>query len=157
MILDKIVKHKIFEVNKQKEILPLDEIKQKLNDKYSSRSFKEAISVPNKVNLIAEIKKASPSRGIIRKDFDPADIAITYEANGASAVSVLTDNKFFQGDLAFLSIVRNVTSSLPILRKDFIIDEYQIYQSKMAGADAILLISAILDRDTLQRFIKKMN
>lgn len=153
MILDEIVKHKVTEVNKQKEAISLDEIKQKLNTKHSLRRFKEAISVPNKINLIAEIKKASPSRGVIRKDFDPKEIAIAYEANGASAISVLTDKKFFQGDLAFLSIVRSVTSSLPILRKDFIIDEYQIYQSKMAGADAILLIAAILNLDSLQRFL----
>ncbi len=152
MILDEIVKHKIIEVNRQKELLPLDEIKRNFNVNHVSRRFKEAISVPNRINLIAEIKKASPSRGIIRKDFDPADIAITYEANGASAISVITDKKFFHGELEFLSIVRSVTSLLPILRKDFIIDEYQIYQSKMAGADAILLIAAILDLDTLQRF-----
>ncbi|MGQ9610056.1 MAG: indole-3-glycerol phosphate synthase TrpC [bacterium] len=153
MILDKIIKHKIIEVCKQKETISLDEIKQNLNANHSLRRFKEAISVPNRINLIAEIKKASPSRGIIRKDFDPASIAVAYEDNGASAVSVLTDKEFFQGDLKILSIVRSVTSLLPILRKDFIIDDYQIYQSKVAGADAILLISAILDLNTLQKFL----
>lgn len=153
MILDKIIKHKIIEVNRQKETISLNEIKQNLNANHSLRRFKEAISVPNRINLIAEIKKASPSRGIIRKDFDPASIAMAYEANGASAVSVLTDKEFFQGDLKILSIVRSVTSLLPILRKDFIIDDYQIYQSKVAGADAILLISAILDLNTLQKFL----
>lgn len=153
MILDKIIKHKIIEVNRQKETISLNEIKQNLNANHSLRRFKEAISVPNRINLIAEIKKASPSRGIIRKDFDPSSIAMAYEANGASAVSVLTDKEFFQGDLKILSIVRSVTSLLPILRKDFIIDDYQIYQSKVAGADAILLISAILDLNTLQKFL----
>lgn len=153
MILDKIIKHKIIEVNRQKETISLNEIKQNLNANHSLRRFKEAISVPNRINLIAEIKKASPSRGIIRKDFDPASIAVAYEANGASAISVLTDKEFFQGDLKILSIVRSVTSLLPILRKDFIIDDYQIYQSKVAGADAILLISAILDLNTLQKFL----
>ena len=153
MILDKIIAHKKLEVDAQKLHTPLGEIKRNLADVDAVRRFKEAISVQDKVNLIAEIKKASPSRGVIRSDFDPEAIAITYEENGAAAISVLTDREFFQGDLSFLSRVRSVTSSVPILRKDFVIDEYQIYQSRLAGADAILLIAAALDLPTLDKFL----
>jgi indole-3-glycerol phosphate synthase len=153
MILDKIIAHKKLEVDAQKENTPLNKIKRNLIGLDPVRGFKAAISTPGKVNLIAEIKKASPSRGVIRDDFDPEAIARTYEDNGAVAISVLTDRKFFQGDLSFLARVRSVTSSVPVLRKDFIIDEYQIYQSRLAGADAILLIAAALDLPTLSRFL----
>ena len=153
MILDKIIAHKKLEVEAQKQHTPLDEIKRDLADIEPVRGFKEAISAPGKVNLIAEIKKASPSRGIIRNDFDPEAIARIYEENGAAAISVLTDREFFQGDLSFLAMARSVTSSAPILRKDFIIDEYQIYQARLAGADAILLIAAALDPLTLEKFL----
>lgn len=153
MILDKIVAHKKLEVDAQKKHKSLDAIKQDLSGVDAVRGFKNAISAPGRVNLIAEIKKASPSRGVIRSDFDPQAIARIYEGNGASAISVLTDRKFFQGDLSFLARVRSVTSAIPILRKDFIIDEYQIYQSRLAGADAILLIAAVLDLPDLNRFL----
>jgi indole-3-glycerol phosphate synthase len=147
-ILDKIIAHKKIEIKEQKSLIPLDEIKRRLSDVDDVRGFKKAISRPDKVNLIAEIKKASPSKGIIREDFDPSAIAEIYEQNGASAISVLTD-KFFQGDLSFLKAVRSVTSKIPILRKDFIIDEYQVYQSRLSGADAILLIASVLDLRSL--------
>jgi indole-3-glycerol phosphate synthase len=153
MILDDIVAHKKLEVDLQKSDAPLDVIRRDLSDVDAVRSFRTAISATGGVNLIAEIKKASPSRGIIRSDFDPEVIARIYQDNGAAAISVLTDSKFFQGDLSFLARVRSATSSVPILRKDFIIDEYQIYQSRLAGADAILLIAAILDLPTLTRFL----
>ncbi len=153
MILDDIVAHKKLEVDIQKSNVPLDAIRQDLASVDAVRGFRTAISGPGRINLIAEIKKASPSRGIIRSDFDPEAIARIYEDNGAAAISVLTDSKFFQGDLSFLARVRSATSSIPILRKDFIIDEYQIYQSRSAGADAILLIAAILDLPTLTRFL----
>jgi len=153
MILDKIIAYKKLEVESQKTQIPLHDIKQMLSDSDDTRSFKNAISVPGKVNLIAEVKKASPSKGIIRSNFNPSDIARIYESNGASAVSVLTDQEFFQGDLSYLSTIRSVTSLLPILRKDFIIDEYQIYQSRLAGADAILLIAAVLAPRILSRFL----
>jgi len=153
MFLDRIVTHKKLEIDTQKKLIPLDEIKRNLVNADAIRSFKSAILVPGGVNLIAEIKKASPSRGVIRNDFDPASIARTYEDNGVSAISVLTDREFFQGDLSFLKIVRSATFSVPILRKDFIIDEYQIYQSRLVGADAILLIAAILDLQDLNRFL----
>jgi len=103
-------------------------------------------------NLIAEIKKASPSRGVIREDFDPVEMAEVYEENGAAAISVLTDKKFFQGSINFLPEVRRVTG-VPLLRKDFIIDEYQIYESRVYGADALLLIAAVLSREEMDSFL----
>ena len=148
-ILDKIIAHKKTEIEEQKNLIPLDEIKLRLSDVDDVRGFKKAISRSRKVNLIAEIKKASPSKGIIRKDFDPSAIAEIYEQSGASSISVLTDKEFFQGDLSFLKAVRSVTSKTPILRKDFIIDEYQVYQSRLSGADAILLIASVLDLQSL--------
>jgi len=149
MILDEIIAHKRIEVEEQKRTMPFDEVRRRSESVTDRRDFKGALSRKGKVNLIAEIKKASPSKGIIRQDFDPSAIASIYEQNGASAISVLTDQKFFQGDLSFLKISRSVTSSIPLLRKEFIIDEYQVYQSKLAGADAILLIAAVLDRQGL--------
>jgi indole-3-glycerol phosphate synthase len=103
------------------------------------------------ISIIAEIKKASPSRGIIRKDFDPLAIAQVYEQYGAAAISILTDRKFFQGDLGYLQQVRDVTS-IPLLRKDFIVDAYQIYEARVAGADALLLIAAALSQAELTDF-----
>lgn len=153
MILDKIVAHKKTEVDAQKQHTAIDAIKRELVGVGPVRGFREAISAPGRINLIAEIKKASPSRGIIRSDFDPEAIARLYEENGAAAISVLTDREFFQGDLSFLGLVRSVTSSTPLLRKDFIIDEYQIYQARLAGADAILLIAAVLDLADMERFL----
>lgn len=104
------------------------------------------------MNLIAEIKQASPSRGIIRKDFDPVSIARIYEDCGADALSVITEEHFFKGSLAILSKIRKHTS-LPILRKDFILDEYQVYESYVYGADAILLIAEILEEDRLSELL----
>lgn len=153
MILDEIIAHKKLEVAAQKQDESLDEIRRKLADIGPVRGFKAAVSRPGKVNLIAEVKKASPSRGVIRADFDPEAIARIYEDSGASAISVLTDKKFFQGDISFLAMVRSVTASVPILRKDFIIDEYQIYQARLAGADAILLIAAALELPALRKFL----
>jgi len=109
------------------------------------------LNMLNEISIIAEIKKASPSRGIIRKDFDPLAIARVYEQHGAAAISILTDRKFFQGDLDYLLQVRDITS-IPLLRKDFIIDAYQIYEARVAGADAVLLIAAALSQAELTDF-----
>lgn len=116
------------------------------------RFFKEKISQPGRMNLIAEIKRASPSRGIIRQDFDPIKIAQIYEDCGADALSVITEEHFFKGSLALLSRIRRKTS-LPILRKDFILEEYQVYESYVHGADAILLIAEILEEARLRELI----
>lgn len=123
-------------------------------DKFKKRDFKEAISkkVANEETaVIAEIKKASPSKGLIRKDFDPQKIAEEYELNGAVCLSILTDEPFFQGKLEYLQMVRN-SCDLPILRKDFMIDPYQIYETKAYGGDCILLIVAALDKVQLRDF-----
>ncbi len=123
-------------------------------EKYQKRGFIEAISKKvssEETAIIAEIKKASPSKGLIREDFEPKKIAEDYEANGATSLSVLTDEPFFQGKLEYLDMVRN-SCSLPILRKDFMIDPYQIYETKASGGDCILLIVAALDLAQLKDF-----
>jgi indole-3-glycerol phosphate synthase len=145
MILDDIIKQKEFEI--------ADLSIPNLDDLIPSRNFKNALARSEKMKLIAEIKKQSPSAGIIRQNFDPAELAKTYEKAGASALSVLTDNKFFGGSLEDLKKAREACS-LPVLRKDFIIDEKQIYESKAAGADAILLICKILGFEKLVEFLK---
>lgn len=110
--------------------------------------FHGALAATDHVRLIAEVKRASPSAGLIRKDFDPATIAKAYQAGGAACISVLTDEPFFQGSLDYLKQVR-ATVELPILRKDFIVDEYQLLQARVAGADAVLLIAECLTPDEL--------
>ena len=152
MILDTIVAHKREELKRDKENTPLQTLKSRLYDLPPTRDFRAALVPPGTVNLIAEVKKRSPSKGIIREDFDPVKIAKTYTRNGASAISVLTDHEFFGGNLSYLSKIRNAVE-LPLLRKDFTIDEYHIYQARVAGADAVLLIVAILTPEQLREFI----
>lgn len=144
MILDKIVARKKEEVNTLKTkglVEPETEID-------PPRGFTKSLSDYNGVAVIAEAKKASPSKGIIRADFDPAMIAKAYKNGGAQAMSVLTDEDFFQGSLTYIPIVRR-TVDLPVLRKDFIIDPIQVDQAGIYGADAILLIAAILEQSQL--------
>ncbi len=136
MILDEII------TEKKKEVAEL---------KGSQKSLKARLAQPG-ISLIAEIKKASPSKGIIQENFQPKSQAISYENAGVSAISVLTDKKFFQGSNQVLEEVRQVTD-LPILRKEFIIDPIQIYQSFFIGADVILLIVAVLDPEQLRQFL----
>lgn len=114
-----------------------------------SISLKNSLSHKNKISIIAEVKKASPSKGVIRHDFDHLKIADTYQSNGADAISILTDEKFFKGSIIFLSEIRKI-SDLPLLRKDFIIDEFQILEAKAFGADAILLISEALSENQIK-------
>src|SRR5207245_67759 len=109
---------------------------------------------PGRIQIIAEIKKASPSAGVLRADFDPVAIARTYEAHGAAAISVLTDEPFFQGHLSFLPAVRAAVSP-PLLRKDFILDRYQLLEARVAGADAVLLITEILEGPDLPRLLQQ--
>ena len=141
-ILKKIILHKQEEVKERSRVTPIERIKgsQRL---YAIRDFKSALAQYG-VQIIAEIKRSSPSAGDILADVDPAAVAKAYEQNGAAAISVLTDQKFFGGQLEFIQQVKAVTE-LPILRKDFIISEYQVWESFQAGADAILLIADAID------------
>ena len=151
MILSRIIEEKRRIVEEAKRAKSQDELIKETKNICIRSSFKKNISRPHHINLIAEIKKASPSRGVIRGDFNPVKIAITYQANGASAISVLTDERFFEGRLEYIKKVKE-SVSLPILRKDFFIDEYQIYESVSAGADAILLICEILSSNEMSKF-----
>ncbi len=148
-ILDKIVTFKKVEIEKRKNFTPLKSFIDKIPEE--RRDFKSALK-KGEISIIAEIKRHSPSRGLLRENFDHRDIAKEYEKNGASAISVLTDSKFFWGRNAYLTDVKKEVN-LPILRKDFIIDEYQIYESAYIGADAILLIAKILELRELKNFI----
>lgn len=150
MILTKIIEEKRREIDRASGRVPLGDLKKKAASIYIKSSFKKNISRKGHVNLIAEVKKSSPSRGVIRPDFHPLQIALTYQASGSSAISVLTDERFFDGKLEYLkSIKERVT--IPVLRKDFIIDEYQVYEAAVNGADAILLIAHILTHEELNR------
>lgn len=152
MILDTIIGHKLKELEFDKNSVPLSTLHSKLNSLHPTKDFMEAISKTGEMNLIAEVKKKSPSKGIIRAEFDPIRIAETYEEFGASAISILTDVRFFDGKLEYLTAIREVVD-VPLLRKDFTIDPYHIYQSRVGGADAILLIVAALTSMQLQEFI----
>jgi indole-3-glycerol phosphate synthase len=152
-ILDEIYKHKLGEVSENKKRIPVEALKEQCKKRHRTRSFGDALKSDNNIRIIAEIKKASPSLGIIREDFNPVGIARIYEACGAAAISVLTDEKFFQGSLSYLTEVKR-SVGLPILRKDFIVDAYQIYEARSAGADAILLIAALLSKDEIQRYLE---
>jgi len=151
-ILDEIYKHKLSEVAENKRQVSIETLKEQCKKKQKARSFGAELKSNTNIRIIAEIKKASPSLGIIRKDFNPVDIARIYEAGGAAAISVLTDEKFFQGNLSYLTDVKK-SVNLPILRKDFIIDAYQIFEARSAGADAILLIAALLSKEEMQRYL----
>ncbi|NQT06046.1 MAG: indole-3-glycerol phosphate synthase TrpC [Candidatus Omnitrophica bacterium] len=153
MILTKILEAKRKEIEIAKERLPLDKMQKQLTVLPSSRGFRNAISKEHEICLIAELKKASPSSGLLRRDFDPVRIAQVYRAYGAKALSILTDEKFFQGKLSSIDTVKREVY-LPILRKDFVIDKYQIYESKLSGADAILLIADLLSRSELFQFLE---
>ncbi len=144
-ILNRIVRTKRKEVDEAKRRCPLEELQRRLEGAPRVRNFFRACTRRPRglVNVIAEVKRASPSAGVICADFDPAAIARRYAAAGASAVSVLTDREYFQGSLEDLQAVRRAVR-LPVLRKDFIIDPYQVYESRVAGADAILLIAECL-------------
>ena len=151
MILQKIVENKREEVARQKEILPLGELRQMLADRPPTRDFGGAIRNRD-CAVIAEVKRSSPSKGRIREDFDPVGIAGIYEDNGASAISILTERKFFEGKAAYIPQIGR-TVNLPLLRKDFIIDPYQINETRVLGADALLLIARILEAGELREFL----
>ena len=144
-ILDKIIADKRIEVERRKGERTLRELEAAIKGFSKCRNFYKAVTKKNLrgINVIAEVKKASPSAGLIRADFDPVEIARVYERCGADAISVLTDEKYFQGKLEYLSQIKQAVG-LPVLRKDFIIDKWQVYESRAAGADAILLIAEAL-------------
>ncbi|UOO81973.1 indole-3-glycerol phosphate synthase TrpC [Uruburuella testudinis] len=153
-ILNKILATKAQEVAAEKAAIPLDEIKRQAAAAAPARPFLQAIHAKHaagKPAIIAEVKKASPSKGLIRADFNPAAIAQAYERAGAACLSVLTDKPYFQGSPEYLKQVKAAVN-LPVLRKDFMIDDYQIYQARAWGADAVLLIAAALEADELAQF-----
>ena len=144
-ILDNIIADKREEIRRRRAEIDLEQLKEQAADAPRCRNFYKAVTKRNSrgMNVIAEVKKASPSAGLIRPDFDPVEIARIYEKCGADAISVLTDEKYFQGRLEYIEQVKQAVS-LPILRKDFIVDIWQVYESRVAGADAILLIADAL-------------
>lgn len=143
-ILDEIVASKHREVAAGRLRLPLDEMEHQAAEAPPVRDFLAAIAGPGPIQLIAEVKKASPSAKVIREDFEPIAIARAYQSHGAACLSVLTDVPYFQGHLSYLARIRAAVA-VPLLRKDFLIDEYQVVEARLAGADAILLIAEILD------------
>lgn len=153
-ILEEIVWHKEQEVAEMRSRLPLIDLQHQVSDAPEAKDFLLALQhSPTRPSLIAEVKKASPSKGVIRADFDPVKIAQAYERGGATCISVLTDSKFFQGSFENLRKIRpNV--KLPLLCKEFIIDPYQIYLGRSAGADAVLLIAAILSNQQMQELLQ---
>ena len=159
-ILEEIIWHKDIEISNFKKLVPLENLIKKIEVLPQTKNFiDEIIHSNNQPAIIAEIKKASPSKGVIREDFNPSQIASIYERCGASCISVLTDKKFFKGGFEILSTVRE-TTRLPLLCKDFIISAYQIYKARCSGADAVLLIAAILtnaDLIYLKKIADKLN
>ncbi len=149
-ILDKIVASKWREIELAKASKPEAVLRDEAAMAPPPRDFFAALAQPGPIRLIAEVKKASPSAGLIRGDFDPVDIGLTYERHGASCLSVLTDAPYFQGSLGDLHNVCDVVD-LPVLRKDFILDEYQLLEARAAGADAVLLIAECLDDCNLRK------
>ena len=147
-ILDRIVETKRQEIEAARARLPEAELERRLADEPPTRGFAAALRAPGEARVIAEVKKASPSAGVIRADFDPVAIARTYERHGAACISVLTDGPYFQGSLDHLTAVCAAVRC-PLLRKDFVLDRYQLLEARLAGADAALLIAEILPGDRL--------
>lgn len=157
-ILEEIVWFKNDEIAQQRERMDLVALKRKIGVVPPARDFVQALkdkyAQQGKPALIAEAKKASPSKGIIKEDFDPVDIALEYEAGGAACISVLTDSKYFKGGFENLELIRQAGVSCPLLCKEFIIEAYQIFLARASGADAILLIAAVLPNADLAYLIK---
>ena len=154
MILEQIVKDNLEELESRKRGLPLVELRKMALEQSPPLDFASALRGEG-IKLIAEVKKASPSRGVIRFNFDPVEIAQTYATNGASAISVLTEARYFQGSLNYLKEIREALrdKKLPLLRKDFLWDPYQVYESRAYGADSLLLIVAILSPEKLEELL----
>jgi indole-3-glycerol phosphate synthase len=153
-ILRQITASKRLEIAAAKSRLSATDLERRLSAAPPVRDFRAALDQPGTVQILAEVKRASPSKGILREDFDPVAIARTFEKHGAAAISVLTDEPFFQGKLSYLSAIRAAVT-LPVLRKDFILEEYQILEARAAGADAILLIAECLNAEELPRLLRE--
>ncbi len=153
-ILDRIVAYKRQEIAAARERVPDAELEKRLAAAPPPRDFRAALEDSPGMAIIAEVKKASPSAGLLRADFDPVAIARIYEQHGAACISVLTDEPSFQGHLDYLRAIR-ATVSRPLLRKDFILDRYQLLEARLAGADAVLLIAEILDEFALPRLLRE--
>jgi indole-3-glycerol phosphate synthase len=154
LILDKIISYKNQEVENKKKRVSIDRLLEKLEERPKLRDFKEAIiSKDGKIRIIAEIKKASPSIGIIREDLDVVKLAKDYQEGGASAISVVTDKEFFKGELLNIFKAKEATK-LPVLCKDFILDFYQIVEAALFGADAVLLITSFLSKDKIKELME---
>jgi indole-3-glycerol phosphate synthase / phosphoribosylanthranilate isomerase len=149
MFLDRIVTQARIDLEQRKREIPLEDVKRLAAAQPEPRDLRQALSSRATIRLIAEVKRASPSKGLLAPDLDPVELARTYEANGAAAISVLTEPHFFLGSPAYLAAIKQAVN-IPVLRKDFIFDEYQVFEARAWGADAILLICAILDDDQLQ-------
>lgn len=149
-ILDEIVAATRQTIAADKSAVPIEELRSRVRDLPATRDFHASLAATAEVRLIAEVKRASPSAGLIRADFDPVQIAIAYETAGAACISVLTEKPFFQGDLNYLTQIRDAVQ-LPLLRKDFIVDEYQLLQARVAGADCALLIAECLSAGQLKQ------
>ncbi len=156
MILDDIIANKKIEIEKLKAYFTPEDFLEKISHLKKIRDFEKALVCTdgrNPVRIIAEVKKASPSKGVLKEDFYPFDIALQYEAFGAAAISVVTEEKFFKGRFDYLQpICQNL--NIPVLRKDFIIDDLQVYETRAGGADAILLIVAILGKERLKELMR---
>lgn len=148
-ILAEIVQSKKKEVEEAIRQRPLRDLMSQADDAPPTKDFADALKQGDGIQLIAEVKKASPSKGVIRADFDPVSIAKQYATSGAACISVLTDEKYFQGSLDYLVAIREAVD-VPLLRKDFIIHPYQVFESRVAGADAVLLIAECLNRQELR-------
>lgn len=152
-VLKEIVARKKERILAAKQAVAEEELKARIADSPKARPFLEAISRPKQISLIAEIKKQSPSRGIIRQDFNHLDIARIYQEAGVQAVSVLTEEDYFGGNISFINEVKNIVNC-PVLRKDFILEPYQVLESRVYGADAILLIAELLSKDKLSELMQ---
>ncbi len=155
MILDQIVANSRLELKIRKRSFPLIELQKVVRGQSPPLDLASALR-GDRLQLIAEVKKASPSKGVIRPDFNPVEIAQTYASNGASAISILTEAKYFQGSLNYLRDIRNTLGNkrTPLLRKDFLCDPYHIYESRAYGADSLLLIVAILKPERLKELLR---
>lgn len=148
-ILDEIVANKQIEIQSAKKRVPQSDLESQCKNVAGRPDFFKALTSSNEVSLIAEVKKASPSKGLIRKEFNPVEIAAAYESSGASCISVLTDEKYFQGHLDFLHDISK-QARIPLLRKEFVVDPYQVYEAKVAGASGVLLIAECLEETMLK-------